>query len=583
LLLALMFIVVVGVAIFTYTSYRSAATEVVLERDRQLAYLSAGRLREELNNFAEVLLAVARTPVIADGTVNDFEYGLNRSSLRLSVFDGGVVVLDNFGQVVTTEPRRAEIHGDDWSGYDFFIDLLAAPAPHYSNAVPVGHNGEDVVVISVPIIGKEGEFNGALLGMFRLGQETVSPFYANIVRLRLGQSGDTYVVDGNGRLLYASDERATNASLDASEIYGLSPEVGAAAVRTQDAAGHDIVAAVAPVPSTPWSLITEDDWAALTGPVQGYTRILLAAVAVGTILPAFGVFYLLRTRSNEMLDRVQRAQWRQTQNQLQRRILPRHVPVLTGWEAEVHAKGGPGPVGYFYDFMILADGRLLVSLGRLGLIGLPNAIHGATLRATLRGAILNGHDPASALQCANRLLCQDLPPGASVSCLVGILDPETGTLSFASAGNPTPRVGGRSRQQVADGAGQALGVTLDAEYQMGEVTLQPGESLFLFGQNLLAATNFQGETFGIERLQTILERPLQGREAFLTELLETVRAFTGNGFFPAEYIVIAFDRVDDSPALLPHQGVRQVGAPGRARRQLPRVRVDDAAREEEFD
>jgi hypothetical protein len=494
-----------------------------------------------------------------------------------------VVVLDNFGQVVTTEPRRAEIHGDDWSGYDFFIDLLAAPTPHFSNAVPVGHNGEDVVVVSVPIIGEEGEFNGALLGMFRLGQDTVSPFYANIVRLRLGQSGDTYVVDGNGRLLYASDERATNASLDASEIYGLSPELGAAAVRTRDAAGHDIVAAVAPVPTTPWSLITEDDWAALTGPVQRYTRILLAAVAIGTILPAFGVFYLLRTRSNEMLDRVQRAQWRQTQNQLQRRILPRHVPMLTGWEVEARTEGGPGPVGYFYDFMILADGRLLVSLGRLGLIGLPNAIHGATLRATLRGAILNGHDPASALQCANRLLCQDLPPGSSVSCLVGILDPEEGILTFASAGNPAPHVTGRSRQHEGYVIGPALGVTLDAAYQTSDALLQPGETLFLFGQNLLAATNVKGEAFGSERLQTILERPLQGRDAFLTELLGTVRAFTGDGFFPAEFIVIAFERAADHQAVLSSHGVRQVGAPARARRTLPRVRVDETAHEEESD
>jgi hypothetical protein len=438
-------------------------------------------------------------------------------------------------------------------------------------------------VISVPIVGAEGEFNGALLGMFRLGQETVSPFYANIVRLRLGQSGDTYVVDGNGRLLYASDERATNASLDASEIYGLSPEVGAAAVRTQDAAGHDIVAAVAPVPSTPWSLITEDDWAALTGPVQRYTRILLVAVALGTILPAFGVFYLLRTRSNEMLDRVQRAQWRQTQNQLQRRILPRQLPVLTGWEVEARAEGGPGPVGYFYDFMILADGRLLVSLGRLDLIGLPHVIHGATLRATLRGAILNGHDPASALQCANRILFQDLPPGSSVSCLVGILDPEAGAFTFASAGNPAPGVGGRSRQQEADVTGPALGVTLEAAYQTGAVMLQSGETLFLFGTNLLAATNFKGEPYGSERLQTILERPLQGREAFLTELLEAVRAFTGDGFIPSEFIIIAFERVEDHQDVLPSPGVRQVGVRDRARRPLPRLRVDDAAREEEFD
>ena len=33
--------------------------------------------------------------------------------------------------------------------------------------------------------------------------------------------------------------------------------------RTRDAEGHDIVAAYAPVPGTRWTLVSEDDWAAL--------------------------------------------------------------------------------------------------------------------------------------------------------------------------------------------------------------------------------------------------------------------------------------------------------------------------------
>jgi hypothetical protein len=38
--------------------------------------------------------------------------------------------------------------------------------------------------------------------MFQLGEPTISAFYANIVRLRIGETGSTYLLDGDSHILY---------------------------------------------------------------------------------------------------------------------------------------------------------------------------------------------------------------------------------------------------------------------------------------------------------------------------------------------------------------------------------------------
>ena len=54
--------VLAGVAAFTYLAYQQAASELVIERDQQVTYLSAARLRDELLKFSDVLVALARVP-----------------------------------------------------------------------------------------------------------------------------------------------------------------------------------------------------------------------------------------------------------------------------------------------------------------------------------------------------------------------------------------------------------------------------------------------------------------------------------------------------------------------------------------
>jgi hypothetical protein len=213
-LIALTLVILAGVSAHSYWIYQQATADLVSESDRQYAFVSAIRLQGELNRFSDELFSLARSPAMRRATLASQGTALQEARHRLSIFDGGVVLLDNFGRVRATEPERSDILGADWSDRELFRELFTSSRAYFSNVTNTGVGGSDVVQVSVPILGEKQELVGALVGMFRIGENGVSPLYASIVRLRIGKTGTTYLVDGNGRILYDSDQIRTGRSLD---------------------------------------------------------------------------------------------------------------------------------------------------------------------------------------------------------------------------------------------------------------------------------------------------------------------------------------------------------------------------------
>jgi signal transduction histidine kinase len=278
-------IILVAVALVTYYAYQQVTAELVIERDQDLTRLSARHLATELAKYNDTLAAIARTADVYQNHPADQQAALKRASNRLVVFDGGVLILNTFGAVVASQPERPEILGQDWSNRSYFRQMVRSPGPVFSNIAPDGPEGADVMAVAVPITGEQGEFRGAMVGMFRLGATAVSAFYGSIVKLRLGESGATYLVDGNGRVIYHSDigHIGEDFSMQAVVQQVLDREVGA--IRTNALDGRDIVAGFAPVPGTPWGLVTEESWTTLTSASRGYGRFLLLLLVLGVVVP----------------------------------------------------------------------------------------------------------------------------------------------------------------------------------------------------------------------------------------------------------------------------------------------------------
>ena len=270
-----------AVALVTFGAYARVTEDLVFGRDQDLARRSASQLSHRSESTP---MPSTRWPGPATSQPpGPFRTPRSRRAATLSMFDAGVVVLDTFGMPVASYPPDEDASFEDWSSLQvspervnaFLLRLVRSDRPWVFSDVLGGRTEDDLTVaVGVPILGPGGELLGATVGMFDVGPTSVSALYARIVRLRLSQGGAVYLVDENGRAVYHSDFSLTGSD-DPAQIDPASPHLrGGGGLRTISGAGEDVVAAYAPVPGTPWSLVSEVSWSSLTKASRDYQQFL---------------------------------------------------------------------------------------------------------------------------------------------------------------------------------------------------------------------------------------------------------------------------------------------------------------------
>jgi len=297
-------IVLSTVALVAFYAYQQVTEDLVIQRNRELARLTASQLATELDEYSRSLSALARTADLASHDPATQGAALAQAENLLAVYDGGLLILDEHGLVVAAVPERPDAVGQDWSDRAYFRQMVRAPDSVLSDVLTDGPRGAPVILMAVPITGGEGETLGAVAGMFRLGASAVSSFYGSIVKLRLGGDGNAYLVDSLGNLIYHTDTRRIGENVAADPIVTRALRGQVEAFRTRSAAGSQIVASFAPVPGTTWALVSETGWETLLRPSRRYSRFLLALLALGVILPALVVAVGVRRITQPISDLI---------------------------------------------------------------------------------------------------------------------------------------------------------------------------------------------------------------------------------------------------------------------------------------
>ncbi len=107
--------------------------------------------------------------------------------------------------------------------------------------------------------------------------------------------------------------------------------------------------------------------------------------------------------------------------------------------------------GDWYDALRLNDGRIVISIGDVAGSGLAAAVIMSSMRQVIRGVAQVYADPIAMLDAADRTLKTE-HPDTFVTAFVGVLDPISWTLTYASAGHPSPLL--RDSARPRDGAEQ---------------------------------------------------------------------------------------------------------------------------------
>jgi len=213
-------------------------------------------------------------------------------------------------------------------------------------------------------------------------------------------------------------------------------------------------------------------------------------------------------------------------NEIQQSILPRNF--INDNNIEMFAKMAAAKEigGDFYDFFWLDDDK-----SKLGIViadvsgkGVPAALFMTVSRTLIRAHAYNHiESPGACLSKVNEALHKDNTNVMFVTTFYAILDIKSGILTYSNAGHNPPHIIRKDAplESMSKIHGMALAVMEDLVYKEDHITLNPGDTLFLYTDGVTEAENIEGTLFGNEKLASSLD---QYRNLAASELINTIRS-----------------------------------------------------------
>lgn len=214
--------------------------------------------------------------------------------------------------------------------------------------------------------------------------------------------------------------------------------------------------------------------------------------------------------------------------EIQQRFQPSAPPIISGYEFQGISFSCYEIGGDYYDFVPRHDGKMLVALGDVSGKGTAAALLMSSVHAAIHAQVAAKTVLDEAISSVNRYLAENTPANRFVTLFAGELDPVTGNFRYINAGHNPPLIGKHdgSVQQLSSG-GLPLGIIADAEFEVGEVTLEPGESLVVYSDGVNEANNLAGDEFGMDRLIQVVGSNLKASASGMRDKVESaLSAFT---------------------------------------------------------
>ena len=140
----------------------------------------------------------------------------------------------------------------------------------------------------------------------------------------------------------------------------------------------------------------------------------------------------------ELVDRVRVRDELEVARELQRQLLPREAPALTGWEVAHSYRTANAVGGDYYTFRELPDGRVAVVGGDASGHGIAAGLIMVIAHSTLQLATDQDPRPEAVVPLVNKAIASAGGRRAFFTMFYGLLEPETGRLDFVCAGHPFP-------------------------------------------------------------------------------------------------------------------------------------------------
>jgi len=184
--------------------------------------------------------------------------------------------------------------------------------------------------------------------------------------------------------------------------------------------------------------------------------------------------------------------------------------------------------GDFYSLFPVGENKMVFAIGDVSGKGVPAALFMARACTLLESIGLEEHSPDQILFKLNQFLCRNNDECMFVTVGCGVLDTQSGELSYASAGHDLPVLikPGSAVPLINVSGGPLIGIDESAVFPLATTHMQAGEALLLYTDGITEAFNAEAEMFGEKRLfETLSHNDVQTTDVLIETLINQVDDF----------------------------------------------------------
>lgn len=229
----------------------------------------------------------------------------------------------------------------------------------------------------------------------------------------------------------------------------------------------------------------------------------------------------------ETLDKQKTDQELKVAYDIQTKLLPASLPTLDTFDFGAISIPARQIGGDYYDFFILDDGRIGITIADIVGKGIPAGLYMAMLKSIVHTHFPRFTSPKEALIQVNKLLFKDPVINKFVPLIYGILDPIKKTFVYSNAGHePGCIIKQDSIHSLSEG-GMPLGALIDSDYDEETISIEQDDLITLFTDGIIEAKNSKGSIYGFDKFIKVVRKNKEKSAQDLTDIIfEDVKNFS---------------------------------------------------------
>ena len=199
----------------------------------------------------------------------------------------------------------------------------------------------------------------------------------------------------------------------------------------------------------------------------------------------------------------------QVARSIQQSLLPAESPRIPGFEIAGWNQPADETGGDYFDWKLLQDGKLVVSLADVTGHGIGPALLAAVCRAYARASFTVSRTLTATFELINQALGADLSPGRFATFVAAVCSPGREEVELLSAGHGPLFVYSSSADHFTEMHSHGLPFGILPAFQSdppSQLQLHSGDMVLLATDGFFEWENESGEQFGIERTENVIRR-----------------------------------------------------------------------------